>query len=152
MRWKPRTAQGRFALHYVEMVVSMLVGMGVLWPIWIGVFAVIGQSQLGDRGDVDALTMAVDMVIGMAAWMRFRGHRWVPIAEMSGAMVLPFVVLLVPYWTGDVSGDTLMMGGHTLMFVTMLLAMLWRRDEYTADHADHAAQPVGSSSRARSAT
>jgi hypothetical protein len=57
-------------------------------------------------------------------------------------MVAPFVVLLVPYWAGAADRDILMMGGHTLMFATMLLAMLWRRHEYTADHAAHAGRAV----------
>ncbi len=138
---RPRSEWGRFILHYAEMVIAMFIGMGVLWPVWIGLFHLIGQPQLNDREDVAALTMGLNMAIGMAAWMKFRGHRWAPILEMSGAMMLPFVVLLFPYWAGAVSGETLMVGGHTLMFVTMLLAMLWRRSEYTGDHAAHARQP-----------
>jgi uncharacterized membrane protein len=57
--------------HYLEMVVAMLAGMMVLGPVheylWPG---------LDDRADVAALVMATDMAIGMAAWMRFRGHSW----------------------------------------------------------------------------
>jgi hypothetical protein len=45
-------------------------------------------------------------------------------------MYLSFVVLLVPYWFGAVSAGTVMMGGHVLMFVAMLAAMLWRPEEY----------------------
>jgi hypothetical protein len=111
--------------HYLEMVVAMLAGMVVLGPVhgylWPG---------LDDRADVGALVMATDMAIGMAAWMRFRGHKWPPIAEMSAAMYVPFVVLLVPFWLGAVSGDLLVTAGHVLMLPAMALAMWWRLDEY----------------------
>src|SRR5688500_4118028 len=77
-----KTARGRFVRHYVEMVIAMFIGMGVFWPVWLGLFALIGQPQLSDRTDVDAMTMALNMSLGMAGWMRFRGHRWAPILEM----------------------------------------------------------------------
>jgi flagellar biosynthetic protein FliP len=148
MSFMSSTATGRFARHYLEMVIAMFVGMGVLWPVWLGLFWLSGQSQLADRTDVDAITMAIDMCVAMAAWMRFRGHAWRPILEMSAAMVLPFVVLLVPYWYGAVGREAVMTVGHSAMFVTMLLAMLWRRDEYAGHHDPspdrvRVAQPTG---------
>jgi flagellar biosynthetic protein FliP len=74
--------------------------------------------------------MATNMAIGMGAWMRFRGHTWPAILEMSAAMYLPFAVLFVPYWTGAVSGSVVMDAGHLLMLPLMALAMVWRRHEY----------------------
>jgi len=115
----------RFAGHYVEMVIAMFVGMFVLGPVWS-----FAAPDLVARDDVATLVMAFDMTVGMALWMRVRKHTWRPIVEMSVAMVAPFVVLLVPYWFGAVSGMTLMMVGHLLMFVTMLIAMLVRPHEY----------------------
>jgi flagellar biosynthetic protein FliP len=115
----------RFALHFVEMVLAMLVGMVVLGPVWS--FAWPGLSDLAVPS---ALVMAADMTIGMALWMRIRRHSWRPIVEMSAAMVLPFLALLVPYGTGAIDGDALMMGGHLLMLPAMLAAMLWRHREY----------------------
>ncbi|PWW23187.1 flagellar biosynthetic protein FliP [Geodermatophilus normandii] len=111
--------------HYLEMVVAMLVGMVVLGPVedllWPGLTA---------RTDVHVLVMATNMAIGMAAWMRFRGHSWPAVAEMSAAMYVPFAVLLVPHWAGAVSGDLLMTAGHVLMLPAMALAVWWRLDEY----------------------
>ena len=111
--------------HYLEMVVAMVVGMAVLGPVeallWPGV---------DDRVDVHALVMATNMAVAMAAWMRFRGHAWPAIAEMSAAMYVPFAVLLVPYWAGVVSGSSLLTAGHVLMLPAMALAMWWRLDEY----------------------
>lgn len=115
----------RFALHYVEMVISMFVGMAVLGMFWSWAW-----PGLSDLPAVNALVMAANMTLGMAAWMLIRRHRIQLIVEMSAAMFLPFVALLVPYEFGAISGDAVMMGGHMLMFVTMLAAMLWRHREY----------------------
>ena len=115
----------RFALHFVEMVVAMFVGMAVLGPVWS--FAWPGLSDLAVPS---ALVMAANMTIGMALWMRIRRHAWRPIVEMSVAMVLPFLALLIPYALKAIDGETLMMGGHLLMLPAMLAAMLWRHREY----------------------
>ena len=56
------------------------------------------------------------------------------IVEMSAAMVAPFLLLLVPYAAGVVTADTVMMAGHMLMFLTMLAAMLLRREDYLNHH------------------
>ncbi|MBU2666061.1 hypothetical protein KOI35_21335 [Actinoplanes bogorensis] len=113
----------RFAGHYLEMVVSMFVGMFALGPVWS--WAVPGLS---DHPDAAAMVMAVNMSIGMALWMRIRKHSWSHIGEMCAWMTAPFVVLLVPYWTGLISGDTLMTAGHILMFPAMLVPMLRTHD------------------------
>ncbi len=114
-----------YVRHYLEMVVAMVAGMAVLGPVetllWPGV---------DDRVDVHAVVMATNMAVAMAAWMRFRGHSWPAVAEMSAAMYVPFAVLLVPYWAGAVSGSVLYTAGHVLMLPAMALAMWWRLDEY----------------------
>jgi hypothetical protein len=114
-----------YVRHYLEMVVAMVVGMVALGPVADLVWP--GQH---DRLEFHVLVMATTMAIGMGAWMRFRGHSWRPIAEMSAAMYVPFVVLFVPYWAGAVSGSVVMDAGHLLMLPLMALAMAWRRDEY----------------------
>jgi hypothetical protein len=124
----------RFVLHYVEMVVSMLIGMAALAPVWTVVFDAFGWGATLDRDDVMAMSMATNMVIAMSAWMWFRGHGFAPIAEMAVAMYLPFVVLLVPMWLGVISVGVLLTVGHVAMLGTMLLAMLRRREEYTCRH------------------
>ncbi len=124
----------RFLRHYLEMVLAMFVGMAVLGPLESLVFDAMDWSETLDRTDVGSLAMATNMTVGMAAWMRVRGHRWAPIAEMGAAMFLPFVVLLVPWWMGAISAGTVMLWGHVLMMVAMLLAMVLRLDEYTSAH------------------
>jgi hypothetical protein len=115
-----------FVRHYVEMVLAMFAGMfalggleGLVWP------------ALTTRADVGAMVMATNMSLGMAAWMRVRGHSWRGIGEMSASMYLPFVVLLVPYWAGLAGEGVLMTWGHLLMLPAMALAMLLRPAEYT---------------------
>ncbi len=103
----------------------MLVGMVALGPLWS-----LAAPTLPDRGDVHALVMATNMAVGMGAWMRFRGHSWASTAEMSGAMYVPFLVLLVPFWAGALSADALFTGGHLLMLPALALAMLLRPGEY----------------------
>jgi hypothetical protein len=114
-----------FLRHYLEMVVAMLVGMFVLGPLEGLVW-----PALTARPDVGVLVMATNMSIGMAAWMRFRGHSWRGIAEMSASMYLPFVVLLVPFWAGTIGEHTMMTWGHLLMLPAMALVMLLRPSEY----------------------
>lgn len=116
----------RFVLHFAEMVVAMLVGMWLLGPLWM-----LAWPDLHDLPGAHAMVMATDMTAAMALWMRIRRHSWISIAEMSAAMFLPFVLLLVPYWTGTISGELLMTGGHVLMLPFMLAAMLRRRSDYS---------------------
>ena len=114
-----------FALHYLEMVLAMLAGMfllgwveGLVWP----------GPDLGVEFDV--AVMATNMAVGMAAWMRLRGHSWRGIAEMSASMYAPFAVLLVPFWAGGIDGHALMTWGHLLMLPAMALVMVARPHEY----------------------
>jgi hypothetical protein len=112
----------RFVGHYLEMVVAMIVGMVALAPLWPAVWVA--------RTDVHVMTMAIDMTIAMALWMRIRRHSWPRTAEMSATMFLPFLVLLVPYWLGALSAMGVMIAGHVIMFPLMLAVMLWRRADY----------------------
>jgi flagellar biosynthetic protein FliP len=114
-----------FARHYAEMVVAMLVGMMVLGPVVNLVW-----PSLTARADVGVMVMATNMAIGMGAWMRFRGHSWRGIAEMSASMYVPFLVLLVPFWAGAIGEHAMMTWGHVLMLPAMAAVMLLRPHEY----------------------
>jgi hypothetical protein len=116
------------------MVLTMVIGMIVLHPLWAVSFNALGLPDPLDHATVMALVMATDMSLGMGAWMRYRGHSWRPIAEMSATMYLPFAVFLVPVWAGAMSGDTMIVAGHALMLPTMLALMVWRRSEYGHGH------------------
>jgi hypothetical protein len=118
-RWWP------FTRHFFEMVLTMGLGMTLLHPLWH-----LAWPAALDHDTTMALVMATDMSIGMGAWMRYRGHGWRPILEMSAVMYLPFAVFFPALWAGAISGDWMIVGGHELMLPAMLALMLWRRDEY----------------------
>jgi hypothetical protein len=120
---------GRFARHYLEMVVAMAVGMVAIGPV-------LGLAIPEASGaEVDSLVMATSMSVAMAAWMRFRRHRVGPIVEMSLAMYAGFVVLFPLLWSGHIDAAGLMAGGHVLMLLFMAAAMLLRPAEYAVKHA-----------------
>jgi len=122
--------------HFVEMVLAMLVGMAVLGMAAAVICAALGHSGfLTHHAGIRSFVMALNMSIGMAAWMRYRGHGWAPIAEMVGAMFVPWAALIGPYLAGLISAGALLVGMHVLMFPAMVVAMLHRRDEYA--HAHH---------------
>lgn len=75
--------------------------------------------------------MATTMALPMAGWMRFRGHPWALGLEMSAAMYAGFVILFPALWLGALDAADVLIYGHVLMLVFMLVAMLWRREEYT---------------------
>ncbi|NIK59073.1 hypothetical protein BJY22_004790 [Kribbella shirazensis] len=108
----------------------MAVGMLVINPV-LG----LALGPVANRVEVDSLAMATSMAVAMAAWMRFRGHRVRPIVEMSLAMYAGFVVLFPLLWAGRIDAGGLMTGGHVLMLLFMLAAMLARPREYAAKHA-----------------
>jgi hypothetical protein len=112
----------RFVGHYVEMAAAMVVGMVVLDPLW--------PAEWAARGDAHAIMMATNMTVAMVLWMRIRRHSWPRTVEMAAAMYVPFMALLVPYWLGALSATGLIVAGHVIMFPLMLVAMLWRHNEY----------------------
>jgi flagellar biosynthetic protein FliP len=111
-----------FIGHFVEMVVVMLLGMGVL----TAVFGMPHQSSI----EIQALYMAATMTVPMVGWMLIRGHSRRGTAEMGAAMVLPLVVLFPISWAGLISGDATLDLQHVLMIPAMLGAMFYRRADY----------------------
>jgi hypothetical protein len=120
----------RFLRHYLEMVAAMMVGMVVLGAALRGVLALAGLEVPTRYPELAALEMAFTMSVGMAAWMRHRGHRWASTLEMAGAMFAPTVALVPLLWLGVISGDTLLVLEHLAMLPLMYLVMVRRRAEY----------------------
>lgn len=125
-----RLSAKKFVRHFAEMIVAMAVGMVALHPVWMFVLDAFDAAGVMQNPYAGALIMATDMTAAMSAWMRFRGHRWRPIAEMGAAMYLPFLVLFVPLAYGLIDAGALMLWGHVLMLPAMALAMLLRPHEY----------------------
>ncbi|MFD0663957.1 hypothetical protein [Thermocatellispora tengchongensis] len=111
------------------MVIAMFAGMAVFGLLR----SAVGLSPSHDGAPEAAyLLMALDMSIGMAAWMRFRGHGWASTLEMCAAMFVPVVPLFPLLWAGVIDAGGLMIAAHVAMFPLMLLAMLRRREEYAS--------------------
>ncbi|HEV8683428.1 MAG TPA: hypothetical protein VGS09_11760 [Actinomycetota bacterium] len=131
------TSKRRFFHHYLEMIAVMLVAMAVFGGVVSLVFGLLGHSNLLHYAGLRAFVMTANMTIGMTIWMRFRGHGWAPTLEMDGAMVLPIVLLIGPYWAGVISAGALLGVMHALMLPFMLVVMLRRYDEYAQGHRSH---------------
>jgi hypothetical protein len=123
--WRP------LVRHYVEMVLAMTAGMLVLGTVR----DLLGLTvPFAERPALSYLLMATDMAIGMAAWMRFRGHGWAGTLEMCAAMYVPAV--LVPLvWVDVMDEMTFMVAAHTLMLLAMLAVLLRRSREFA--HGTH---------------
>jgi len=117
--------------HYLEMVVAMLLGMVVLG---------IPGDMLLERAGVDTgaagvllIGMATYMTLPMVAWMRHRGHGWLPSLEMTAAMYVPTFGALALLEAGALGDAHAAMGiQHVVMFPAMLGVMLLRREEYSS--------------------
>jgi hypothetical protein len=115
-----------FIRHYLEMLIAMFVGMGVL----AGIPAAMGFEL--DAVELALLWMALTMSVPMVAWMRYRGHGWAPAWEMTASMFIPSFAAIALLWMGVVEErGTLMAIQHVGMLPAMLVAMLLRRDEYS---------------------
>ena len=125
------TPTAQFIRHYVEMVVAMLLGMVVLGVPGAMLLELAGVDT-GAAG-VLLIGMATTMTVPMVAWMRHRGHGWLPSWEMSAAMYVPTFGALALLEAGMLGDAHAAMGvQHVVMFPAMLGVMLLRREEYTA--------------------
>jgi hypothetical protein len=122
----------RFALHYLEMVVVMFLGMFVLMAPTGLLLGAFGTSWSRLSPAMNTLTMALTMAVPMVAWMRYRGHAWRPNLEMAASMLIPTFAAMGVLWAGVATGG-LMVLEHMGMLAFMLVAMLLRRDEYSCD-------------------
>jgi hypothetical protein len=123
-----------FLRHLLEMTVAMMVGM-VAYGLLIGVgVALAGNSpedaRLG-QPELFVLGMAFSMSVTMVAWMRHRGHSWRNGLEMSAAMFAPALALIVCYWLHAVSSNSMCPIACAAMIPAMVVAMLFRLDDYT---------------------
>jgi hypothetical protein len=131
----------QFARHYGEMLVAMVVGMFVLGMPLAALLEAANVNVSAwetDARELMLLGMAFTMSVPMAAWMRYRGHAWAPVWEMTGSMFVPSFVAIGLLWAGVVrDSDGLLLIQHVGMLPSMLVVMLGRLDEY-AGHGRHA--------------
>jgi hypothetical protein len=115
--------------HYLEMVVAMFAGMLVLGALRSALGLTVAFAT---HPGTSYLLMATDMALGMAAWMRFRGHGWGCTVEMCAAMYVP-ALLLPLVWSGVLGAMAFMVLAHVAMLVGMLAVLVRRRGEL-AEH------------------
>jgi len=125
---------GTFVRHYVEMVVAMALGMGLLHPVWmLATHGAAEDSRLRST-EVMLVVMATSMALPMAAWMRYRKHGWAATARMSAVMYVGLPLPLPLLWAGMTSPEGVMVAGHLLMLALMLVEMVAHREEYAGHH------------------
>ena len=131
----------RFLMHFGEMVLAMLLGMGVFAVVDNAILIPLGFPYLSSRFSPEAyaLAMAVSMTVPMVAWMRIRKHAWRMSVEMAGAMIVPTVLLIAICSIGLLPRAILIPGMHMLMLPAMLAVMLYRWSDYTG--MGHMPQP-----------
>ena len=92
-----------FVRHYVEMLVAMFAGMGVLMLPTAWALGAIGTSRSALHQDAPALMllgMALTMTVPMVGWMRYRGHGLRASAELTASMLLPTLAVIGLLWSG----------------------------------------------------
>lgn len=125
---------GRFVRHYLEMVVAMGLGMGLLHPIWM--LATGGSAEGGvlHSTELMLLVMGTSMALPMATLMRYRRHGWPATLRMSAVMYVGLALPLPALWIGVLGSDGVMVVGHVLMLALMLVEMLRHSEEYAGRH------------------
>lgn len=126
----------QFTRHLLEMVVAMMVGMAALGAA----LGVLGEPPGYADPLVEYGLMGASMSAPMVAWMRYRGQSWSDGLEMTAAMLVPMLALVIPVEVGaagyvpGLSEDSLMMLSHAAMIGGMVVLMLYRRDRYAHGH------------------
>jgi hypothetical protein len=133
----------RFARHYAQMVIAMLLGMVLLG---------LAAGALGEPPGYDTLAgmelyMAAAMSLPMIAWMRLMGHSWRDCWEMTAWMVIPMFACAAPVALGlsipGLDEHSSMTLSHLAMLAGMAAHMLHRWDVYALDpHCSPAHNPL----------
>jgi hypothetical protein len=124
-----------FLRHLLEMTLAMMVGM-IAFGALVGGISGAGGSSLEtvrvDQPELFVLGMASSMSVTMVTWMRHRRHTWRSSGEMTAAMFVPALALIVCYWLNGVSASSVCPLACAAMVPAMVVAMLYRLDVFTA--------------------
>jgi hypothetical protein len=128
----------RFLRHFVEMLVVMMLGMGVLGvafrELHVLLFGGGFDAAWRDHVGLAVFAMAFNMTVPMELWMRHRGHGWERGAEMAVAMNLPLLPAFVLFGFDVIPARGVLGMQMMLMVPAMAAAMLYRKQEYSAHH------------------
>ena len=132
----------RFMRHLLEMLVAMFAGMALLGVA----LAALGEPPGYASPLVRYSLMGAFMAAPMVAWMRHRGHSWSDGHEMTVAMLLPMLALVVPVELGvaryvpGLSEASLPIFSHVAMIVGMVVLMIYRFERYAHGAHSHRAR------------
>lgn len=134
---KPRRA-GNFTWHFLEMCAAMCLAWMLVTLPFIAFAKAAGTADAVHQWPEVATAIAVAaMSAGMAAEMRWRRHSWRCVTEMTAAMLIEAVALIAISAVGLIPRSNLFAWYHALMPFAMVVAMLYRRDVYTAPLSHH---------------
>jgi hypothetical protein len=139
---KSRSSEiGHFVLHYFEMCVPMCVGFALGDLVYFWAAGRFGYSHpFEDLPELSVLVVTLSMTAPMTAWMLFRKMPRRPTVEMSAAMPVLALALLVLGWLGTLPRQDLALLEHGLMMPVMLVPMLFRLGVYAGTGNPHAAR------------
>jgi hypothetical protein len=130
------SSTGHFVREYVEMVVAMSLGMGLLLPAEavLRAFGVGSSHHLVGSPELAPFGMAIAMTTPMVMWMRHRGHRWRLCLELASSMAIATLAVMSLMWAAVIQSlGTAMLLEHFAVLPNMLAVMLLRRQEYEMD-------------------
>jgi hypothetical protein len=113
------------------MVAVMFAGMFALMAPTDWLLGAFGTTWSRLSPAMYMFVMALTMTAPMVAWMRYRGHAWRPNLEMVASMLIPTFAVMGLLSAGFGTSDTLIVPEHAAMLSCMLVAMLYRRGEYS---------------------
>jgi hypothetical protein len=123
---------GHFVRHYFEMCLPMCVGFAVGDLVYFWAAMQFGHDHpFTQLPELSVLIVTLNMTVPMTAWMLFRRMPRRPTVEMTAAMPILAVVLLVFGWLAVLPKGDLALLEHGLMMPVMLIPMLFRLDVYT---------------------
>jgi hypothetical protein len=127
--------KGAFVRHFVEMLLVMFLGMGLMEGAAHLVFAATGGSLSDQPASFRVALMGVSMTAPMVVWMTYRGHPRARNAEMAASMLVPTVAAAALAGAGALQVGAALGLQHAVMIPAMLGVMLWRYDHYSQPHA-----------------
>jgi hypothetical protein len=123
---------GRFALHFGEMCLPMCLGFAIGDLVYFGLASLAGYGEpFTELPLLSVVVVTFTMTAPMTAWMLYRGMPRRPTVEMSAAMPILAIVLLMLGWLAILPMADLALLEHGLMMPVMLIPMMLRIDLYT---------------------
>jgi flagellar biosynthetic protein FliP len=125
----------RFARHFGEMMLAMVLGMAIGGLALELVLAPFGASLADASAPVAAGVMAFNMTVPMVAWMHY-GHRMEVrrSVEMAASMIVPSIAAVALFWLSVIESEGVLLVQHAVMVPAMFAVMLWKREAYSGHH------------------